>query len=94
MEYYHLMILIGWCIIYIATNIYSIIIYGINTIKNGEFIDIIVAPLFIFMLLIPIIGSLFSLIVIDENNKYWQLIFYIGVYLVLIGFIILFLMNF
>lgn len=94
MEYYHLMMLIGAGIIYTATNIHAIIAYSINTIKNGTFEDIIAAPLIIIMLLIPMLGSLFSVVVIDMDNKYWKLIFYIGVYLVLIGFIIHFLMNF
>lgn len=94
MEYYNLMMVIGMCIIYIATNIYSIAIYVVNIIKNGTFSDIIGAPFHIFMLLIPIIGSLFSLAVIDEDNKYWQIVFHIGAYLILIGFIINLLMNF
>lgn len=94
MEYYNLMMVIGICIVYIATNIYSIVIYVINIIKNGTFSDVIAAPLYIFILLIPIIGSLFSLAVIDEDNKYWQLVFYTGAYLILIGFIINLLMNF
>ena len=94
MEYYNLMMLIGGGIIYIATNIYAIVTHGINMIKNGTFEDIITTPLIIFVLLIPIIGSLFSVVVIDMDNKYWQITFYIGIYLIIIGFVINFLMNF
>lgn len=88
MEYYNLMMLIGCCILYIALNIYPIVTYGIYIIKNFSFDKIIDVPLIICVLLIPIIGSLFSLIIIDETNKYWQIAFYIGSYLIIIGFVI------
>lgn len=94
MEYYNLMLLVGCCILYIVTNIYSVIIYIINIIKNGTFSDVIMAPLCIFILLIPVIGTLFSLVVIDMDNKYWQIAFYIGIYLIIIGFVINLLMIF
>lgn len=88
MEYYHLMMLLGGFILYMLLNIYPIIVYLIEIIKKRYFKELYNAPFVIINLLIPIIGSIYGLSIVDFENKWYLRVFYIGVYLMLIGFII------
>lgn len=49
-------------------------------------------PFMILMLLIPLIGSLMGATMI-EDNKFFKIIFYISVYLIIIGVVILIINN-
>lgn len=88
MKYYHLMILSGACILYMLLNIYPIIVYIIKTIRERDVKEIIRIPFEIIMLLVPIIGSVYGLTIVDFENKWYLIVEYIGCYLILIGFII------
>lgn len=94
MKYYHLMILIGGIILYMLSNIYPIIVYIIKTIRERDIKEIFRAPFEIILLLIPIIGSIYGLIIVDFEKKWYLIIEYIGVYLMLIGFIITLVVSF
>ena len=88
MKYYHLMIIIGACILYMLLNIYPIIVYIIRTIRERDVKEIIRIPFEIILLLIPIIGSIYGLTIVDFENKWYLIVEYIGCYLMLIGTII------
>jgi hypothetical protein len=88
MKYYHLMMLLGGCILYMLLNIYPIIVYIIKTIRERDIKEIFRMPVEIILLLIPIIGSVYGLTIVDFEKKWYLIIEYIGVYLMLIGFII------
>lgn len=88
MKYYHLMMLLGGFILYMLLNIYPIIVYIIKTIRERDIKEIFRMPVEIILLLIPIIGSVYGLTIIDYEKKWYLIIEYIGVYLMLIGFII------
>lgn len=88
MKYYHLMMLLGGFILYMLLNIYPIIVYLIKTIRECDIKEIFRIPLEIIILLIPIIGSIYGLLIVDFEKKWYLIIEYIGVYLMLIGFII------
>lgn len=88
MKYYHLMMLLGGFILYMLLNIYPIIVYIIKTIRERDIKEIFIIPLEIIILLIPIIGSVYGLLIVDFEKKWYLIIEYIGVYLMLIGFII------
>lgn len=88
MEYYHIMMLLGGLILYMLLNIYPFIVYLTEIIKKRDFKELITAPLTIITLLIPIIGSIYGLSIVDFENKWYLIVLYIGVYLILIGFII------
>ena len=88
MEYYHLMMLSGGFILYMLLNIYPIIVYLIGIIKKRDFKVLLNMPFVIIMLLIPIIGSMCGLTIVDYENKWCQRVLYIGMYLLLFGFII------
>lgn len=45
-------------------------------------------PFEIILLLIPIIGSIYGLTIVDFENKWYRIVDYIGCYLILIGIII------
>lgn len=94
MKYYHLMILIGGIILYMLSNIYPIIVYIIKTIRERDIKEIFRTPFEIILLLIPIIGSIYGLIIVDFEKKWYLIIEYIGVYLMLIGFIITLVVSF
>lgn len=82
------MIIIGACIIYMLLNIYPIIVYIIKTIRERDIKEIFIMPIEIILLLIPIIGSVYGLLIVDFEKKWYLIIEYIGVYLMLIGTII------
>lgn len=82
------MILIGGIILYMLTNIYPIIVYIIRTIKERDVKEIFRMPFEIIMLLIPIIGSIYGLSIVDFEKKWYLIVEYIGCYLILIGMII------
>ena len=88
MEYYHLMMLLGGFILYMLLNIYPIIVYLIGIIKKRDFKELLNMPFVIINLLIPIIGSIQGLLIADFENKWYQRVGYIGMYLLLFGFII------
>lgn len=88
MEYYHFMMLLGGFILYMLLNIYPFIVYLTRIVKKRDFKELITAPLIIMTLLIPIIGSIYGLSMVDFENKWYQRILYIGMYLLLFGFII------
>jgi hypothetical protein len=88
MKYYHLMMLLGGFILYMLLNIYPIIVYIIKTIRERDIKEIFRMPVEIILLLIPIIGSVYGLTIVDYEKKWYLIIEYIGVYLMLIGFII------
>lgn len=88
MKYYHLMILVGASILYILLNIYPIIIYIIKTIREKDVKEIFRMPFEIIILLIPIIGSVYGLLIVDFEKKWYLIVEYIGCYLMLIGMII------
>ena len=88
MKYYHLMIIIGACILYMLLNIYPIIVYIIRTIRERDVKEIFRIPFEIIMLLVPIIGSIYGLTIVDFENKWYLIVEYIGCYLMLIGTII------
>lgn len=88
MEYYQFMMLVGLCILYMLLNIYPFIAYLISIVKKRDFKELYNAPFVIINLLIPIIGSIYGLSIVDFENKWYLRVFYIGVYLMLIGFII------
>lgn len=88
MKYYHLMMLLGGFILYMLLNIYPIIVYIIKTIRERDIKEIFRMPVEIILLLIPIIGSVYGLLIVDFEKKWYLIIEYIGVYLMLIGFII------
>lgn len=92
MEYYALMIMIGGGILYSMLNLYPIILYTIKTIKSHNWEDWVNMPFMILMLLIPFMGSLIGATMI-EDNKFFKIIFYISVYLIIIGFVILVINN-
>ena len=69
MKYYHLMILIGGIILYMLLNIYPIIVYIIRTIRERDIKEIFMMPFEIIILLIPIIGSLYGLTIVDFEKK-------------------------
>jgi hypothetical protein len=82
------MIIIGGIILYMLLNIYPIIVYLIKTIRERDVKEIIRIPFEIIMLLVPIIGSIYGLIIVDFENKWYLIVEYIGCYLMLIGTII------
>ena len=82
------MILIGACILYMLLNIYPIITYIIRTIRERDVKEIFRMPFEIIMLLVPIIGSIYGLTIVDFEKKWYLIVEYIGCYLVLFGFII------
>ena len=82
------MIIIGGIILYMLLNIYPIIVYLIKTIRERDVKEIIRIPFEIILLLIPIIGSIYGLIIVDFENKWYLIVEYIGCYLMLIGTII------
>ena len=82
------MILIGACILYMLLNIYPIITYIIRTIRERDVKEIIRIPFEIIILLLPIIGSIYGLTIVDFEKKWYLIVEYVGCYLVLIGFII------
>jgi hypothetical protein len=82
------MILLGIFILYILLNIYPFIVYLTRIVKKRDFKELFNAPLTIMTLLIPIIGSIYGLSIVDFENKWYQRIGYIGIYLLLFGFII------
>lgn len=88
MEYYSLMMLIGGCILYCVVNLYSIVLYITKTIKSHDWEVWINMPFMILVLLIPIVGSLIGATMI-EDNKFFKIMIYISMYLIIIGFIIL-----
>jgi hypothetical protein len=88
MEYCHFMILLGIFILYILLNIYPFIVYLIRIVKKRDFKELFNVPLTIMTLLIPIIGSIYGLSIVDFENKYYQIVLYTGMYLVLLGIII------
>ena len=94
MKYYHLMMLLGGFILYMLLNIYPIITYIIKTIRERDIKEIFRMPLEIIILLIPIIGSVYGLLIVDFEKKWYLIIEYIGVYLMLIGFIITLVVSF
>ena len=69
-------------------NIYPIIVYIIRTIRERDVKEIIRIPFEIILLLIPIIGSIYGLTIVDFENKWYLIVEYIGCYLMLIGTII------
>ena len=76
MKYYHLMIIIGGIILYMLLNIYPIIVYLIKTIRERDVKEIIRIPFEIILLLIPIIGSIYGLIIVDFENKWYSNYFF------------------
>ena len=88
MEYYHIMMLLGGLILYMLLNIYPFIVYLTEIIKKRDFKELLNAPLTIMILLIPIIGSIHGLLIVNFENKWYQRILYTGMYLLLFGFII------
>ena len=88
MKYYHLMIIIGACILYMLLNIYPIITYIIRTIRERDVKEIFRIPFEIIILLVPIIGSVYGLTIVDFEKKCYLIVEYIGCYLMLIGTII------
>lgn len=94
MRYYHLMMLLGGFILYILLNIYPIIPYLIKTIRERDIKEIFRIPLEIIILLIPIIGSVYGLTIVDFEQKWYLITAYIGIYLMLIGFIITLVVSF
>lgn len=94
MEYYHFMILLGICILYMLLNIYPFIVYLISIVKRRDFKELITAPLIIMTLLIPIIGSVMGLTIVDYENKWYLIVGYTGIYLTLFGVIITLLVAF
>lgn len=92
MEYYQIMMLLGGLILYMMLDIYPIIVYLIEIIKKRNFKELLNMPFVIIMLLIPLIGSIFGILIVEYLvgfEKKWHLIVgYTGFYLILIGFII------
>ena len=93
MEYYSLMMLIGGGILYSMLNLYPIILYTIKTIKSHKWEDWVNMPFMILMFLIPFLGSLIGATMIEDFNKFFKIIFYISLYLIIIGFVILIINN-
>lgn len=93
MKYYHLMMILGGFILYMLLNIYPIIVYIIKTIRERDIKEIFRMPVEIIILLIPILGSVYGLLIVDFEKKWYLIIEYIGVYLMLIGFIITFVVS-
>lgn len=89
MKYYHLMMLLGGFILYMLLNIYPLMSHLIKTIKKRDIKEILDLPFEIIVLLLPIAGPMYVLLTIDFNNKWCLIAWYIGIYLLLIGFIIL-----
>ena len=87
------MMLLGGFILYMLLNIYPIIVYIIKTIRERDIKEIFRMPVEIILLLIPIIGSIYGLLIVDFEKKWYLIIEYIGVYLMLIGFIITFVVS-
>lgn len=94
MEYYHFMILLGIFILYMLLNIYPFIVYLTRIVKNRDFKELITAPLIIMTLLIPIMGSIVGLTIVDYQNKWYLIVGYTGIYLTLFGVIISLLVAF
>lgn len=94
MEYYHLMMLSGGLILYMLLNIYPIVVYLTEIIKNRDFKELFYAPLAIITLLIPILGSIQGLSIVDYENKWYQIVGYIGIYSMLFGMIITLVVEF
>ena len=88
MEYYVLMMLIGGGILYCMLNLYPIELYITKTIKSHDWEDWVNMPFMILMLLIPFVGSLMGATMI-EDNKFFKIMSYISMYLIIIGFAIL-----
>lgn len=82
------MILIGASILYILLNIYPIITYIIRTIRERDVKEIFRMPFEIIMLLVPIMGSIYGLTIVDFEKKWYLIVEYIGCYLLLFGTII------
>ena len=76
------------------TNIYPIIVYIIKTIRERDIKEIFRMPVEILLLLIPIIGSVYGLTIVDFEKKWYIIVDYIGCYLMLIGFIITLVVSF
>lgn len=82
------MMLVGLFILYMLFNIYPFIAYLINIVKRRNLKELLNAPLIIMILLIPIIGSIVGLTIVDIENKWYQIVGYIGIYLTLFGALI------
>lgn len=80
--------LLGGLILYMLLNIYPFIVYLIRIVKKRDFKELITAPLIIMILLIPIIGSVTGLTIVDYENKWYLIVGYTGIYLMLFGVII------
>lgn len=80
--------LLGGFILYMLLNIYPIIVYLIEIIKNRDFKELLIMPFAIIILLIPFFGSIQGLSIVDYENKWYLTVGYIGIYLLLFGFII------
>lgn len=59
------MMLLGGFILYMLLNIYPIIVYLIEIIKERDFKEILIMPFVIIMLLTPILGSIHGLLIIE-----------------------------
>ena len=94
MKYYHLMLIVGASILYILLNIYPIIIYIIKTIREKDVKEIFRMPFEIIILLIPIIGSVYGLSIVDFEKKWYLIVEYIVCYLMIIGMIITLIVSF
>jgi hypothetical protein len=86
------MIVLGAVILYILLNIYPIIVYLVRTIRERDVKEIFRAPFEIILLLIPIIGSIYGLLIVDFEKKWYLIIGYTGMYFLIVGFIISLLM--
>lgn len=86
MEYYQIMMLLGGFILYMLLNIYPIIVYIIKTIRERDIKEILIMPFVIIMLLIPMIGSIHGLLIVDyivgfetkkmaSNNRIYRNVF-------------------
>lgn len=93
MEYYHIMMLLGGFILYMLLDIYPIIVYLTEIIKKRDFKELLNMPFVIIMLLIPILGSIHGLLIVEyllgfEEKKGHLIVGYTGMYLLLLGMII------
>lgn len=83
--------LLGGFILYMLLNIYPLMSHLIKIIKKRDIKEMLDLPFVIIILLLPIVGTIYGFMIIDFDNKWnWCLmVWYTGIYLLLIGFIIL-----
>ena len=87
-----IIIIIGFLITYICMQIvplYNLLsIFDKEECKKMKFEDWLFTPIFLLLLITPIVGMVVGLILQDEDNKWNKCLMMIAIYIIIIGTII------